>query len=49
MQYVSGLIQKNAFRPLIDRKYPLEKISEAFQYVASRKKIGNVLIGFENS
>jgi NADPH:quinone reductase-like Zn-dependent oxidoreductase len=49
MQYVSGLIQKNAFRPLIDRKYPLEKISEAFQYVASGKKIGNVLIRFENS
>jgi len=38
------LIEKNKFRPVIDRKYPLEKIAEAYTYVASGQKIGNVII-----
>jgi len=29
---------------VIDRVYPLEKISEAFTYVATGQKIGNVII-----
>jgi NADPH:quinone reductase-like Zn-dependent oxidoreductase len=32
------------FRPVIDRTYPLEKIAEAFDYVATGNKIGNVII-----
>ncbi|MCB0643202.1 MAG: zinc-binding dehydrogenase [Phaeodactylibacter sp.] len=32
------------FKPLIDRKYPLEEIRAAYEYVESGQKIGNVLI-----
>jgi Zn-dependent alcohol dehydrogenases len=32
------------FIPVIDRTYPLDKIAEAFTYVASGQKIGNVII-----
>ncbi|WP_373550505.1 NAD(P)-dependent alcohol dehydrogenase [Haliscomenobacter sp.] len=44
MLVVQGLIEAGKFRPLIDRTYPLEKISEAFKYVGSGQKIGNVII-----
>jgi NADPH:quinone reductase-like Zn-dependent oxidoreductase len=38
------LTSENGFKPLIDRTYPLEEIQEAFRYVASGRKIGNVII-----
>jgi NADPH:quinone reductase-like Zn-dependent oxidoreductase len=44
LSFIKDLIEKGRFRPLIDRKYPLEKIAEAFTYVASGQKIGNVVI-----
>lgn len=42
--FIKELIEKGSFRPVIDRKYPLEKIAEAYQYVATGQKIGNVII-----
>ena len=44
LEFVKDLIEKNKFRPVIDRTYPLEKIREAFTYVASGQKTGNVVI-----
>ncbi len=41
---IKGLIEKGSFRPVIDRMYPLDKIAEAYRYVASGQKIGNVII-----
>lgn len=45
--FIKRLLESNQFRPLIDRVYPLEKIEEAFYYVNSGQKTGNVLITFE--
>lgn len=42
--FIKDLIEKGSFRPVIDRKYPLDKIAEAFKYVATGQKIGNVII-----
>lgn len=46
IQFIEQMIHKGKFKPLIDRRYSLEQISEAFMYVASGKKTGNVVISF---
>lgn len=42
--FIKDLVEKGNFKPVIDRKYPLDKIAEAFKYVATGQKIGNVII-----
>ena len=44
--FMQDLLEKGKFKPLIDRSYPLEKIREAYVYVASGQKTGNVLLTF---
>jgi NADPH:quinone reductase-like Zn-dependent oxidoreductase len=44
LSFIKELLEKGSFRPVIDRKYPLDKIAEAFTYVATGQKIGNVII-----
>ena len=44
LNFIKELIEKGSFRPVIDRKYPIDKIAEAFQYVMTGQKIGNVII-----
>lgn len=42
--FLKNLAEKGLFKPLIDRTYPLDEIREAYQYVESRQKIGNVVL-----
>ena len=44
LSFIKDLVEKGNFRPVIDRKYPVDKIAEAFTYVATGQKIGNVII-----
>ena len=44
MNFIKDLIEKGSFKPVIDRKYPIDMIAEAYRYVASGQKIGNVII-----
>lgn len=44
MKGIQDLVIKGEFTPLIDRTFTLNQIQEAFQYVASGKKIGNVIL-----
>lgn len=44
MEYFAGLLESGEFRPLIDRHYPLDDIVEAYRYVGSGQKLGNVII-----
>jgi NADPH:quinone reductase-like Zn-dependent oxidoreductase len=44
LNFIKGLIEKGSFRPVIDRKYAIDEIVEAYQYVASGQKLGNVII-----
>ena len=46
--FIKRLIEEDRFRPLIDRTYPLEKVAEAFTYVGTGQKIGNVIIKIED-
>ena len=44
LEYFRELIESGAFRPLIDRRYQLEEIVEAYRYVESGRKLGNVVV-----
>ena len=44
--YIKGLIEKGEFKAVIDREFPLDKIKEAYTYVASGQKTGNVIVNF---
>ena len=44
VRYFGKLIESGAFTPLIDRRYPLDQIVEAYRYVETGQKIGNVVI-----
>jgi len=46
LRLVKELIEKGAFKPVIDRTYPMEQIREAYEYVASGQKTGSVVVRF---
>ena len=41
-----GLLERGAFRAIIDRHYPLEAITEAYRYVDAGQKTGIVVLDF---
>ena len=44
VQYFKELIESREFKPVIDRQYQLDQIVEAYRYVETGQKIGNVVI-----
>jgi len=46
--FLKGLAETGKFRPVIDRKYPLAEIVEAYQYVETGQKVGNVVISIRD-
>lgn len=42
--FLKDLMKTGEFKPVIDRKYPLEEIVEAYNYVEKGQKTGNVVI-----
>lgn len=42
--HLRELIESGQFRPVIDRRYPLDRIVDAYRYVETGKKVGNVVI-----
>jgi NADPH:quinone reductase-like Zn-dependent oxidoreductase len=43
------LLETGAFKPVIDRRYRLDQIVEAYRYVETGQKIGNVVISVASS
>jgi NADPH:quinone reductase-like Zn-dependent oxidoreductase len=48
VRYLRELIESGVFRPVIDRTYPLGQIAEAYRYVETGQKTGNVVISLED-
>ncbi|MFA1539077.1 NAD(P)-dependent alcohol dehydrogenase [Actinomadura monticuli] len=44
VEYFRDLIESGRFRPVIDRRYPLDEIVDAYRYVETGQKTGNVVI-----
>jgi NADPH:quinone reductase-like Zn-dependent oxidoreductase len=44
---IRALVESGSFKPVIDREYPLDKIADAYRYVATGQKIGNVIINMD--
>jgi NADPH:quinone reductase-like Zn-dependent oxidoreductase len=47
--FLKELVEKNRYRPLIDRLYPLESIAEAHAYVETGRKRGSVVITMDGA
>lgn len=47
LSLMKRLMEQGKFKPLIDRKYPMEAIREAYSYVLSGQKVGNVVITYQ--
>jgi NADPH:quinone reductase-like Zn-dependent oxidoreductase len=48
-RYFREVLESGAFRPLIDRRYRLDEIVEAYRYVETGRKIGNVVVSVQPS
>ena len=44
LRFLAGLAEAGEFKPVIDRRYPFEKIAQAHRYVDTGRKKGNVII-----
>jgi NADPH:quinone reductase-like Zn-dependent oxidoreductase len=44
VRHFGQMLESGAFRPVIDRRYRLDQIVEAYRYVETGQKIGNVVI-----
>ena len=44
VEWLAGLVEAGAYRPVIDRDYPLDQLVDATRYVETEQKTGNVVI-----
>ena len=47
LAFIKDLLEKEKFKPVIDRTYTLDEIKAAYEYVARGQKTGNVMVTFK--
>jgi NADPH:quinone reductase-like Zn-dependent oxidoreductase len=48
VQFLKQLVEAKKFRPVIDRRYPMEEVVEATKYVETQQKTGNVVLKIDS-
>ena len=48
LTFTKELAEQGKFKPLIDRIVPLENVAEAFEYVGTGQKVGNVVLSIRH-
>ncbi|MGB3779749.1 MAG: NAD(P)-dependent alcohol dehydrogenase [Tunicatimonas sp.] len=48
LNLMNRLLTEGAFRPVIDRRYPMSAIKEAYHYVERGEKTGNVIVTYHH-
>ncbi len=44
VQQMTRMLREGTFRPMIDRRYPLDDVRGAYEYVMTGEKVGNVIL-----
>ena len=44
IRLMKELIESGAYRPVVDRRYPMDQVAEAHRYVETWRKAGNVVL-----
>jgi NADPH:quinone reductase-like Zn-dependent oxidoreductase len=44
VRHIEGLLRSGAFKPVIDRRYPLDEIVDAYRYAETGQKVGNIVV-----
>ena len=44
VRFLAGLVATGEYRPVVDRRYPLEDVVAATEYVETERKVGNVVL-----
>ena len=44
ISFIKSLVENGEFKSLIDREYSLEEVPQAFRYVETEQKVGNIPI-----
>jgi D-arabinose 1-dehydrogenase-like Zn-dependent alcohol dehydrogenase len=47
VNYLKFLVESGEFRPVIERHYNLDDIVDAYKYVETGQKTGNIIINIE--
>jgi NADPH:quinone reductase-like Zn-dependent oxidoreductase len=47
--FLKKLVEVGAYRPVVDRSYPLEDVVGAHRYVDTQQKIGNVVLTVDDT
>lgn len=47
VRYMKQLIEEGSFKPVIDRRYTLENIADAYRFVATGEKVGSLVVEVE--